>query len=241
MSPNKKSKNRRVRRRQPLARRMRRLLYFAVALAFTGLFLAQRTDYLPAAPGSDREIYHNRIFAVIKVVDGDTIDLDRSDGDQAYTRVRLWGMDTPETKHPRGGVMYYGPEAARFTEKLVLDREVTIVLEPFEKSRDKYGRLLAYVYLPDGAAASNESGQSPDKTYGVLLKDQYFPSGKMLNEELISQGYAYADERFGHVLKERFLLLQKQAQREKRGLWKEVQPHQWPEWYRKRHDPDFSE
>ena len=240
MAPNKKSKNRRVRRRRPLTRRTRRLLYFAVALAFMGLFLAQRTGYLPAAPGSDREIYHNRNFTVIKVVDGDTIDLDRPDGDQAYTRVRLWGMDTPETKHPRRGVMYYGPEAARFTEKLVLGREVTIILEPFEKTRGKYGRLLAYVYLPDDTTINNEPDRPPDETFDKVVNDPFSPAGKMLNEELIEQGYAYADERFRHVLKERFLHLQKQAQREKRGLWKEVQPHQWPQWYRKRHDPDFS-
>jgi hypothetical protein len=49
-------------------------------------------------------------------------------------------------------------------------------------------------------------------------------------EGVIQQGYGYADTRFDHVMKKRFEQLEKQAQTEKRGLWKNVQPKQWPEW-----------
>ena len=240
MVPNKKYRSRTIFKRRPMSRRVRRGIYFTLVLAWAIWALAGRLGYVPVSPSSDRQLYHNKSFTVIKVVDGDTIDLDVGDGATAYTRVRLWGVDTPETKHPRRGVMYYGPEAAQFTEKLVLHREVTVMLEPFERARDKYGRLLAYIYLPAGRAGVPDPNRRPDEIPNLDILSRNISSGKMLNEELVIQGYAYADEGFRHVLRGRFLSLQKQAQREKRGLWKNVQPAQWPEWYRKRHDPDFA-
>ncbi len=203
-----------VRFRRPLSRRVRRLMWLVAVLALLAAFSAQRVGLLPAPVGTDRTRFHEKVFTVIKVVDGDTLDLDVPDGDRAYTRVRLWGVDTPETKHPRRGLMYFGPEAAQFARQLVLGRQVTVFLEPFENTRGKYGRLLAYIYLPDG---------------------------RMLNEELIAQGFGYADERFRHMFRAEFLALQKQARREKLGLWKDSQPYQWPEWFRRRHDPDFED
>ncbi|MCK4629713.1 MAG: thermonuclease family protein, partial [Sedimentisphaerales bacterium] len=130
-----------------------------------------------------------------------------------HTRVRLWGVDTPETKHPRYGEMYWGPQAAKFAREKTLHQQVRVILEPDEKNRGKFGRLLAYIYPPNG---------------------------KMLNEELIKLGYGYADPRFRHMLRKKFLQLQKEAQKEKRGLWKDVRPDQWPEWYRRRYDGDYS-
>ena len=199
--------------RRPMSRRTRSRIATLIVLILAVWALSGRLNYLPQAQGSDQQRYHQQTFAVVKVVDGDTIDIDMPDGNKPYTRVRLWGVDTPETKYPGRSVMYYGPEACAFVKELVEGKEVTVCLEPFEKSRGKYGRLLAYVYLLNG---------------------------RMLNEELISQGYGYADERFDHVMKKEFLQLQKQAQREKRGLWQEERPDQRPQWYRKRHDEDYS-
>jgi micrococcal nuclease len=191
--------------------RQRRGIAAMALIVLITLAAAQRILRPDRWPQSDRLRYDEKSFIVVKVVDGDTIDLDVPDLKtvKPHTRIRLWGLDTPETKHPQESVMYYGPEAAAFTEKLTLNQQVKVVLEPFQDTRDKYSRLLAYIYLPDCS---------------------------MLNEQLISLGYAYADERFEHVLRDRFVDLQKQAQREKQGLWLNVQLHQFPEWYQRRHN-----
>ena len=196
----------------PLSRRNRRLLKLLAALIVIALILSDRLDLLPQAALTDHKLYNDKTFTVTRVIDGDTLDIDIPDPtqNQPTTRIRLWGVDTPETKHPRFGQMYFGPEAAQFTEKLTLNQSVRVRLEPFENPRDKYHRLLAYIYLPDNSS---------------------------LNEKLLTQGFAYADERFSHMFRKKFLDLQKQAKRQNLGLWKNVQPHQLPQWYQKRHDP----
>lgn len=83
---------------------------------------------------------------LVKVVDGDTIDV-RIDGTKE--RVRLIGIDTPETKKPNTPVQCYGPEASAFTTSL-LPVGTDVYLERDVEARDKYDRLLAYVYLTDG-------------------------------------------------------------------------------------------
>ena len=97
----------------------------------------------------DRQRYEGQSATVVKVVDGDTLDIDIADAEYDTTRIRLWGVDTPETKHSQWGQMYFGPEASRFAKDLALGKTVKVVLEPDEKPRDKYGRLLAYVFLDD--------------------------------------------------------------------------------------------
>ncbi len=153
----------------------------------------------------DFEKYHRRVFTVVNVVDGDTIDIDIPDGEYEKTRIRLWGVDTPETKSSRYGVMYYGPQASEFAAELVLGRKVTIYLEQ-RRTRGKYKRLLAYVQLE---------------------------SRRYLNEVLIQQGYGYADTRFRHSLYNKYKQLESVARRNKMGLWAEVKPQQMPEWKRK--------
>jgi micrococcal nuclease len=84
---------------------------------------------------------------VERAIDGDTIDVRISGRTE---RVRLLGIDTPETKDPRRPVQCYGKEASAHTEAL-LPAGTRVRLVRDVESRDKYGRLLAYVYrLPDG-------------------------------------------------------------------------------------------
>lgn len=152
-------------------------------------------------PGSDSQQY----YRVINVVDGDTLDVDVFDevNNKPFTRIRLRGVDTPETKHPNKPVEYFGPEATAFAEALVLDQQVRVVLDPDQESRDRYGRLLAYIYLPDG---------------------------KMLNKELIINGFGYAERRFDHLLRAEFIDLEKRARSQKVGLWENIKPEQLPSW-----------
>ena len=151
--------------------------------------------------------YHAKTFTVVKVVDGDTIDIDVADGEYEHTRIRLWGIDTPETKSSRYGVMYYGPEATHLTSELAQDEDVTVYLDEGNRTRGKYGRLLAYVKLPDG---------------------------RCLNEVLVGEGYAYADLRFKHSLYHRYKQLEAVARGQRKGLWEEVSREQLPEWLQKK-------
>ncbi|MHC4418265.1 MAG: thermonuclease family protein, partial [Planctomycetota bacterium] len=136
----------------------------------------------------------------------DTVDIDVEDGEYEHTRIRLWGVDTPETKHPQTGVMHFGPEAADFTTKLALSKEVTVYLDTENRTRGYYGRLLAYVQLSDS---------------------------DFLNELLLTEGFAYADLRFDHSLYNKYKQLEAGARSQKKGLWKEVTSDQLPEWRRK--------
>ena len=154
------------------------------------------------AKANDFEKYHTKTFTVVKVVDGDTIDIDIPDGQYENTRIRLWGIDTPETKNPEVGVMYFGPQAADFATELTLRKNVTVYLEE-HRTRGKYGRLLAYVQLPDAG---------------------------FLNEILLTEGFAYADLRFRHSLYNRYKQLDASARSLKKGLWEAVSREQLPEW-----------
>ena len=167
----------------------------------------QRTTYAAA----DWQKYHDRTFTVLEVIDGDTIDIDFPDGKFPDTRIRLMGIDTPETKHPMVGLMYYGPEATEFTKSLVLGQPVTLRLDTVGDIRDRYGRLLAYVTLPDGT---------------------------VLNEELIKQGFAYAYLSFPHTDSAQYEALMQQAMDQKKGLWQNVTRDQLPKWLRQKR-PDL--
>jgi micrococcal nuclease len=82
---------------------------------------------------------------VTHVVDGDTIDVRMPDGDEET--VRYIGIDTPETVKPDEPVQCGGPKAHAVNERLVGGRTVTLHFDA--ERRDVYGRLLAYVYLPE--------------------------------------------------------------------------------------------
>ena len=158
------------------------------------------------AGGGDFYKYNHKQFSVHRVIDGDTIDLDVPDGDKAYTRVRLWGVDTPETKAPGKPVAYFGPEASAFTERMVANKTITLELLA-ESTRGKFGRVLGYVYTQDN---------------------------KMLNEELLINGYAYADDRWSHRFRTRFSQAEKVSRKNKRGLWQDVSDEDMPKHVRQR-------
>ena len=90
------------------------------------------------------------IALVIDVVDGDTIDVEIGGRTE---RVRLIGIDTPETKKPNSPVECYGPEASAFTTAL-LPPGTEVHLERDVVGRDDFGRLLAYVYVTDASGRS---------------------------------------------------------------------------------------
>ena len=126
---------------------------------------------------------------VERVVDGDTI-IVRDVG-----RVRLIGVDTPETVHPGRPVEFFGREASAFTKRLVDGKRVR--LEYDQQRTDRYGRTLAYVHLADGT---------------------------FVNAEIIRRGYGHAYTRFPFKYLERFRGLERDARRAGRGLWGSAAP-----------------
>ena len=99
--------------------------------------------------------------------------------------------------------MYFAEESTAFARHLALDKAVSVYLDERAGSRDRYERLLAYLELPDG---------------------------RFLNEELLSEGYAYADRRFRHSYYQKYLQLEAGARSGGRGLWKDVTAEQMPPW-----------
>jgi endonuclease YncB( thermonuclease family) len=154
---------------------------------------------------SDWDKYNEKTFTVVKVVDGDTIDINIPNADYPTTRIRLLGVDTPETEKSPSGAMYYGKEASEFTAKTALGQKVTVLLDKLSKTRDKYHRLLGFVRFSDG---------------------------RILNEELVSQGFGYADTRFPHSYYKEYIQLEKNAEKQKKGLWEKVKQDQMPKWRR---------
>ena len=86
-------------------------------------------------------------FAVVRVVDGDTLIVARPEGD---TRVRVIGIDTPESVAPDRPVECFGPESADRADQLLTGTSVMLRGDPTQDRVDQYGRELDYVWLPDG-------------------------------------------------------------------------------------------
>jgi endonuclease YncB( thermonuclease family) len=123
---------------------------------------------------------------VERVVDGDTLVIRGGD------RVRLIGVDTPETHHPTKPAQPFGQEAFEFTRRMAEGKSVELQFDPGE-TVDRYGRKLAYVYV----------------------------DGQFLNEVLIRQGLARAltNYPFSSEMKARFRAAESQAKAAKRGVW----------------------
>ncbi|MBS3978136.1 MAG: thermonuclease family protein [Syntrophomonadaceae bacterium] len=127
-------------------------------------------------------------FTVTRVIDGDTFAIKIQDKEE---RVRLIGVDTPETKGPGKELEPYGVEAKDFTRRLLQGKRVRLELDVREK--DRHGRILAYAYLSDGT---------------------------FVNAKLVQEGYARVmtvppNVRFADL----FLQLEREARVDRRGLW----------------------
>jgi micrococcal nuclease len=95
---------------------------------------------------------------VLKVVDGDTIDI--VDDVRGRLRIRLLGIDTPETKKPGCTVGCWGPEATEFAKSTMLGQRVAMVTDPTQDVHDRYGRTLAYLDKADGWDYSVEAARA---------------------------------------------------------------------------------
>lgn len=175
-------------RRLKIKRKYWPLIILAVAIFV--YFGQQRGWITPDLPAVVQPGFYHVAFAV----DGDTIVVDTPGGQET---VRFIGVDTPETHDPRKPVQCYGPEAAAFTKAEVQGKQVKLVADPLDTDRDRYDRLLRYVYLPDGT---------------------------LLNLKLIQTGRGFYYPYFPFSKKVDFALAEKGAQLKSVGLWANCRP-----------------
>lgn len=94
---------------------------------------------------------------VLRVVDGDTIDV--RDDVRGRLRIRILGIDTPETKKPGYTVGCWGPQATEFARTQLVDQRVAVVPDATQDRTDRYGRTLAYLIKADGWNYSVEAAR----------------------------------------------------------------------------------
>ncbi|HVV67170.1 MAG TPA: thermonuclease family protein [Candidatus Saccharimonadales bacterium] len=134
------------------------------------------------------------LYNIAHFVDGDTIAVNMNGKTE---KVRFIGVDTPETHKPNTPVQCYGPAAAAFTKNTIGASKVRLESDPMSTNRDRYNRLLRYVYLPNGM---------------------------LLNEKLIQEGYGFYYPYFPFSKSSAFSADEKAAMAAHRGLWGSCHP-----------------
>ena len=133
-------------------------------------------------------------FRVTKFDDGDTVSVDMNGVNET---IRFIGVDTPETHDPRKAVQCFGYAAAAYTKNLIGENPVRLAADPLNTNRDRYNRLLRYVYLPNG---------------------------RLVNAEIIKAGYGFAYTSFPMQKADEFRAYQKEARAQGKGLWSSCKP-----------------
>lgn len=132
------------------------------------------------------------LVKVTKIVDGDTIKMDIGG---TIETVRMIGVDTPEIKDPRKTVQCFGKEASARTKELLENQMVKLEADSTQNDRDKYSRLLRYIYLENGT---------------------------FINKKLIEEGYAFEyTYQIPYLYQAEFKAAQKLAETNNLGLWNE--------------------
>lgn len=112
------------------------------------------------------------LYDVVKVIDGDTIDVSI---DGKIERIRLIGVDTPEVVDPRKPVQCFGQEASAKMHKLLDGKKVSLESDQSQGDKDKYSRLLRFVFTEDNINVAHElilSGFAHEYTYNLPYKYQ---------------------------------------------------------------------
>jgi micrococcal nuclease len=165
-----------------------------VSVGIILLIVAAQSGWLGGVSGNIEQSQPG-LYTINHYVDGDTIAVNMNG---SVETVRFIGVDTPETHRPNTPVQCYGPEAAAHTKEVISKfGKVRLQADPLDTNRDVYGRLLRYVYLPDGT---------------------------LLNEQIIQQGYGFAYLDFPFTKKDQFAADGQAAMAAKSGLWAVCQP-----------------
>ncbi len=147
-------------------RQKMRILFLALALLT--IFLLEGSTI----PFANERASDDGFFPVVKVVDGDTIDVRIANKEE---RVRLIGINTPETVDPNRPVECFGIEASNKAKDLLEGKRVRLEADASQQERDKYDRLLRFVFLEDGTnvnALMIREGYAYEYTYNLPYKYQ---------------------------------------------------------------------
>ena len=117
-------------------------LIIALVVMLTGLILASPVQAYPTMPQRVQGPY-----TVLKVVDGDTIHVDANG---KRLKIRMIGLDTPETVDPRKPVQCFGLEASAQAKTILGGQSVYLETDPSQDTVDRFGRTLAYVWTESG-------------------------------------------------------------------------------------------
>lgn len=130
------------------------------------------------------------LYKVVKVIDGDTVQLDI--GGKRET-LRLIGLDTPESVDPRKPVQCFALEASKKAKEILSGKKVSLEADGTQGDKDNYNRLLRYVFLEDGTN---------------------------FNKLMISEGYGHEyTYNKPYKYREEFKLAETEATLNKKGLW----------------------
>jgi len=173
------------------------ILFVAIGIS---LFSYSREYLLEAFPElKDNPLFHQEkekvrgdttLALVTRVVDGDTMVVSQGEKQE---RVRLIGINTPETVDPRKPVECFGKEAKDYLKVLVVGKKVRLETDTSQQEQDRYGRLLRYVFLEDTT---------------------------FVNQKLIEAGYAYEyTYELPYQYQEAFKKSESNARAASRGLW----------------------
>lgn len=170
-------------------------------LVVIGLILsAQQVGLLPS--GGPKQAVQQAsesqpgLYSIDHFVDGDTIAVNMNGKKET---VRMIGIDTPETHKPHTPVQCYGPAAAAYTKNLIGAKKVRLESDQQSTNRDRYDRLLRYVYTSDGI---------------------------LVQKSLIENGYGFAYTQFPFTKSAEFVNAQNVAKQAHKGLWGNCAPFQ---------------
>lgn len=130
------------------------------------------TETAPTAEVAVLEEKPQEFYDVVRAVDGDTLVLNLNGTSET---IRLIGMDTPETVDPRKAVQCFGKEASSKAKETLTGKKVRIEADPTQGERDKYNRLLLYIFLEDGTFYNKmmiQEGYAHEYTYNTPYKYQ---------------------------------------------------------------------
>lgn len=156
------------------------------ALSIVLFLVAQKTGWYDKL---SKALSQSGTYTVTTFYDGDTFGIKMNGKEE---KVRLIGVDTPETHHPDLAAQCFGEAASAYTKTLIGNQPIRLEVDPESTNRDRYDRLLRYAYLPDGT---------------------------LVNAEIIKSGYGFAYTSFPFTKLEDFRRYQDEAQSAQKGLW----------------------
>lgn len=166
------------------------ILFIAASIYFSSDNKTEFDNSQNTETANQTELKQDNLYKIIRVIDGDTIIVEINSRKE---KIRLLGINTPESVDPRRPVECFGIEASDKAKEILAGGNVRLETDSTASEKDKYGRLLRYVFLEDGTN---------------------------FNRMMISEGYAYEyTYDLPYKYQSEFKQAEKEARENKKGLW----------------------